>query len=246
MVQPIPGADVTCDFGVPGSWQAGYHTGRDYRARTALPVRATAGGRVVFAGQGAGGWGAAYGVHVIVDSQGVRHLYAHLSATNVRIGDVVRRAQQVGVSGNTGNTSGPHLHYEERVHPYAYGDHRSPRLDLQSTARVNLDLLVEAFHQDPGRPQGSGLHPRTVRTVERALLAEGLLVPGLATDGYAGTATHEAYRCWQHRLGLRNADADGIPGQFSLQALGDKHGFSVTRTRRKRTLLAQGRRSTGS
>lgn len=64
MGAPIPGADVTCDFGEAGALAAGYHTGRDCRARTPLRVNATAGGRVVFAGEGAQGWGPAYGLHV--------------------------------------------------------------------------------------------------------------------------------------------------------------------------------------
>ncbi|HEX6246349.1 MAG TPA: peptidoglycan DD-metalloendopeptidase family protein [Nocardioidaceae bacterium] len=245
MVAPIPGADVTCEFGVKGSWAAGYHTGRDYRARTPLRVNATCGGHVVFAGEGAEGWGPAYGIHVVVESRGVRHLYAHLSRATVRSGQPVRKGQQVGLSGNTGNTSGPHLHYEERTRPYAYANHRRPSLDRQSTGSVDLDLVVAAFHKDPDRPQGKGIHPRAVRIVEQALTAEGLLPANLGTDGYAGTATRDAYRRWQQRLGFRKADADGIPGITSLTALGDKYGFGVTRKKRDRTLSASGARMIG-
>lgn len=244
MVSPIPGADVTCDFGVEGSWAAKYHTGRDYRARTPLRVNSTAGGRVLFAGQGAGGWGDAYGIHVIVESRGVRHLYAHLSATRVKVGQTVRKGQQIGVSGNTGNTSGPHLHYEERIRPYGYMNHRPPTMDRTASGSVNLDLLVAAFEADPARPQGDGLHPRVVRKVEQALAAEGLLPAAYSTDGYAGTATREAYRCWQLRLGFTGEDADGLPGPSSLKALGDRYGFIVTRRKRKRnrTISAAGAR----
>lgn len=242
MAQPIPGADVTCEFGVPGKWAAGYHTGRDYRARTPLRVNATVGGCVVFAGQGAGGWGEAYGTQVIIESRGVRHLYAHLSSATVRPGARIRKGQQIGISGNTGNTSGPHLHYEERVHPYGYSDHRAPRLDLLLSSAVNLNLVVDAFRKDPDRPQGQGLHPRMVRTVEQALLAEGLLPAGYATDGYAGTITREAYRQWQRRIGYALAEADGIPSLPSLTALGERHGFTVVSRRRDRTLSAAGAR----
>jgi lysozyme len=100
---------------------------------------------------------------------------------------------------------------------------------------VNLDLLVAAFEADPGRPQGDGLHPRVVRKVELALAAEGLLPVAYSTDGYAGTATREAYRRWQVRLGFRGKNADGLPGPASLKALGDRHGFIVTRRKRKRS-----------
>lgn len=242
MAMPIPGADVTCQFGVKGGWAAGYHTGRDYRAQTPLRVNATSGGRVVFAGQGVGGWGAAYGVHVIIESRGVRHLYAHLSSTRVQSGDRVRKGQQIGLSGDTGNTTGPHLHYEERIRPYGYSNHREPRLDVEVSKSVNLDVLVAAFRKDPDRPQGHGTHPHVVRVVEQALLAEGLLPAEYSTDGYAGTATHEAYQRWQKKLGYRQADADGIPGPASLRALGEKHGFTVVRRRRDRTLSAAGAR----
>lgn len=122
---------VTCAFGVRGQWWfAGYHTGRDYRARTPVPVRATRRGVVVFAGT-AGGWGSAYGVHVIVDTGGVRHLYAHLSKVSVRRGQKVAAGARLGLSGQTGNAPAPHLHYEERVAPYGYMNHRRPRFDAE-------------------------------------------------------------------------------------------------------------------
>lgn len=237
MVRPMPGAEVTCEFGKPGSWQAGYHTGRDYRARTPLRVNATAGGRVVHAGTG--GWGGAYGTHVIVESRGIRHLYAHLSSTSVQPGQTVRPGQQLGLSGNTGNTSGPHLHYEERVRPWGYLDHRPPILDSQATGRVNLDLVVAAFTADPERLVGQGLHPRSVRPVQKALCAENLLAES-CVDGHAGAVTAAAYRAWQEHLGLAGGDADGVPGISSLSALGARNGFEVTRSKRHRTLSAAG------
>lgn len=239
MVQPIPGAEVTCDFGKPGSWQAGYHTGRDYRARTPVRVNATAGGRVIHAGTG--GWGQAYGTHVIVESRGVRHLYAHLSSTGVRPGQTVRAGQQLGLSGNTGNTSGPHLHYEERVRPWGYMDHRPPILDSQATGRVNLDLVLAAFTADPERPVEDALHPRSVRPVQKGLCSESLLAEG-CVDGHAGPVTRAAYQAWQQRLGLEGDAADGLPGLVSLGALGARHGFEVTRSKRHRTLSAAGAR----
>lgn len=233
MVAPIPGAVVTCEFGTKGSWAAGYHTGRDYRAQTPLRVNSTAAGRVVHAGTG--GWGAAYGIHVIVESRGVRHLYAHLSSARVRMGQTVSAGEQVGVSGATGRVFGPHLHYEERVSPYGYANHRRPQLDAQTSAKVNLDKVVEAFKCDPDRRAGDGLHPKMVRTVEHALAAQGLLANGHSSDGYAGTATREAYRKWQRVLGFSGKDADGIPGAASLEALGAQHGFTVTRAKRTST-----------
>ena len=62
MAHPTELHFITCDFGTPGSWEAGYHTGRDYRARTPTPVFATRAGVVRHAGWG--GWGPAYGIQV--------------------------------------------------------------------------------------------------------------------------------------------------------------------------------------
>ena len=108
---------------------AGYHTGIDYRAPVNTPIHATRGGKVVYAGSG-GSYGSAYGSHVVIHSiyrgSGVQHLYAHLTKPTVRIGQRVKTGQMIGYSGVTGNTNGPHLHYEERNYPYNYWAHRKP------------------------------------------------------------------------------------------------------------------------
>lgn len=130
MTRPTALNYVTCKFGVRGSWTAGYHTGTDYRAPTGTKIHATRKGKVVFAGTG--GWGAAYGRHVIVQSwhkgRRVRHLYAHLSSVSVSPGKRVHAGDVLGRSGATGNTFGAHLHYEERVRPFGYYNHRRPQL----------------------------------------------------------------------------------------------------------------------
>lgn len=129
-MNPIAPFVITCPYGTPGSWAAGYHTGDDYatHGRTGLPVRATRRGRVVSTG---GLWGAAYGLHVVVlGPLGIIEVgYCHLSHVQVQQGDRVRVGQQLGLSGNTGNTTGPHLHYEERRPPWRYSDHRRPRFN---------------------------------------------------------------------------------------------------------------------
>lgn len=130
MTQPTKLNYVTCHFGVRGSWAAGYHTGIDYRAPVGTKVFATKNGRVVHSGWG--GLGRAYGNHVVIESKHngrmVRHLYAHLSKNRVRKGQRVRTGKVIGRSGNTGNSTAPHLHYEERVAPYGYYNHRKPQL----------------------------------------------------------------------------------------------------------------------
>lgn len=128
MSNPIPPYAITTPFGKPGNWLAGYHTGDDYstRGRTGVPVLATRAGTVVSTGNS---WGSSYGHHIVIQTRGTRHGYCHLSTIRVAPGQRVRRGQLIGLSGNSGNSTGPHLHYEERRSPYLYADHRSPRFN---------------------------------------------------------------------------------------------------------------------
>ncbi|GFH36643.1 N-acetylmuramoyl-L-alanine amidase [Streptomyces pacificus] len=91
---------------------------------------------------------------------------------------------------------------------------------------VDLSRLVAAALADPPK-RGTPASYHGVKTVEQALVKEGLLAPSLA-DGHFGTATRTAYAAWQRRCGYRGAAADGIPGKTSLTKLGAKHGFTVT------------------
>lgn len=87
------------------------HEGVDIRVPPGTPVRAAAGGRVVFAG-----WNGGYGYLVIVDhGQGVHTYYAHNRRVVVREGQQVSRGQVLAYSGSTGHTTGPHLHFEVRL-----------------------------------------------------------------------------------------------------------------------------------
>jgi hypothetical protein len=136
MAHPIPGFTITTPFGKPGKWAAGFHTGDDYstKGKTGFPVHATAAGKVVIVSQGSGGWGKSYGKHVVIQTGGARHGYCHLSKIHVRMGQAVTAGQKIGLSGNTGNTTGPHLHYEERTTPFKYNNKASkPRLSSPST-----------------------------------------------------------------------------------------------------------------
>lgn len=96
---------------------------------------------------------------------------------------------------------------------------------------IDLSNLVNAARHDPGE---SGTSPSYagVKTVQKALIAEGLLDAEYA-HGHFGTATVAAYAAWQRRLGFAGADTDGIPGKTSLRRLGQRHGFEVTGTSKR-------------
>lgn len=86
-----------------------YHPAIDFNVPRGTKVFATGAGRVVRAGNS----GSGYGVFVEIDHGfGYQSLYAHLTVNKVAVGDSVERGQLIGLSGNTGYSKGPHLHYE--------------------------------------------------------------------------------------------------------------------------------------
>ncbi|USQ84724.1 transglycosylase family protein [Streptomyces phaeoluteigriseus] len=111
-------APVDAGLGTPyhatgSSWSKGYHTGVDFPVPTGTSVKSIAQGTVVSAG-----WGGSFGYQVVVrHSDGRYSQYAHLSAISVRDGQSVGAGQRLGRSGSTGNSSGPHLHFEVRTGP---------------------------------------------------------------------------------------------------------------------------------
>ncbi|MFH8897537.1 peptidoglycan DD-metalloendopeptidase family protein [Streptomyces coeruleorubidus] len=111
-------APVSASLGTPyrkagSSWSKGYHTGVDFPVPTGTSVKSVASGSVVSAG-----WGGSYGYQVVIrHGDGRYSQYAHLSAISVRDGQTVSAGQRIGRSGSTGNSSGPHLHFEVRTGP---------------------------------------------------------------------------------------------------------------------------------
>jgi murein DD-endopeptidase MepM/ murein hydrolase activator NlpD len=90
-----------------------FHAGIDLLAPAGTPVRAAAPGRVAYAGRIVGGWGK---LVVVAHARRVRTMYAHLSAISVGVGERVATGARVGAVGSTGNATGPHLHFEVRLH----------------------------------------------------------------------------------------------------------------------------------
>lgn len=116
-VQGSIGQSLIVGSGGSMSRSAGGHSGLDITAPSGTPVRSVAAGTVV--SQNASG--SAYGNHVVVKhADGKYTLYAHLSAITVSVGQSVSAGQQVGNVGSTGNSSGPHLHFEVRTDPTAF------------------------------------------------------------------------------------------------------------------------------
>ncbi|HVP21208.1 MAG TPA: M23 family metallopeptidase [Anaerolineaceae bacterium] len=98
---------------VGGVLTQGYHSTHhalDFGVPTGTPVHATMGGKVVYAGWNTQG----YGNLVIVENGPYETYFAHLSKIPVSLGQLVQAGSVVGISGSTGNSTGPHVHYEVR------------------------------------------------------------------------------------------------------------------------------------
>jgi murein DD-endopeptidase MepM/ murein hydrolase activator NlpD len=95
----------------PWSANSEFHSGLDIGARVGTPVKSPAPGTVVFAGVNA-----EYGQTLIIEhGNETKSLYGHLSKLNVAVNQKVQRGDVVALTGNTGRSSGPHLHYEIRI-----------------------------------------------------------------------------------------------------------------------------------
>ena len=119
---PIEGA-VTSSFGEredPFKGEGAFHKGIDISARIGTPVHAPADGVVMMAGFGSG-----YGREVVIDhGHGVSTVYGHLSAWNVVAGQQVKRGDIIAYTGDSGRSTGAHLHYEVRLNDQPVNPHK--------------------------------------------------------------------------------------------------------------------------
>ncbi|WP_020139187.1 M23 family metallopeptidase [Streptomyces sp. 351MFTsu5.1] len=127
-VAPISGSYISTGYKSGGSiWSSGSHTGVDFHAASGTSVHAVGRGTVVEAG-----WGGSYGNNIVIRmADGTYTQYGHLSSIGVSVGQSVTPGQQIGLSGATGNVTGPHLHFEARTSP-DYGSDIDPVAYLRS------------------------------------------------------------------------------------------------------------------
>ncbi|MFE2278828.1 M23 family metallopeptidase [Streptomyces sp. NPDC059454] len=131
-VSPVKSYKLSASFAQNGGMWASKHSGQDYAVPTGTPVVATHGGTVVKAGPNGAGDGPAYGNAVVIKHGNKTYSqYAHLSQVDVKIGQIVKTGQKIALSGNTGNSSGPHLHFEIRTTPN-YGSAVDPAQFLRA------------------------------------------------------------------------------------------------------------------
>jgi len=115
----MPGSTISQVYGPTQLWFepayggfAHFHTGLDTCLPEGSPVLVADDGIVILVGSGPYG----YGNYLVVQHQGgLTTLYGHLSRTLVHVGDQVMQGQPIGLEGTTGNSTGPHLHFELRI-----------------------------------------------------------------------------------------------------------------------------------
>lgn len=113
-IWPVKGGRLSSPFGYrekPTAGATSNHQAVDWAVPTGTPVSASCGGTVVRAG-----WGSGYGYVVYIDHEdGTQTRYAHLSKVLVSVGQKVKQGERIALSGNTGVSTGPHLHFEMRI-----------------------------------------------------------------------------------------------------------------------------------
>lgn len=122
---PLKDTKITSSFGYrihPVTNKKKFHRGIDLRAKRKTEVHATADGVVTYVrADDSGDFGR---VIKIQHSYGFESLYAHLNKTLVKTGDIIKRNQLIGLSGNSGRSTAPHLHYEVRYGSYILNPER--------------------------------------------------------------------------------------------------------------------------
>lgn len=176
MVYPVTGYTLTQAFNGGRSLATnlgGGHTGVDWATPAGTPVKAVADGTVLFedwaknlprtswadrwylTGGGYAGITTDAGIVVVIDHGGYLSISAHLSETPLHKGDKVTRGQEIGKTGNTGYTTGPHLHFEILPKPFAWSNGFYGRTDpitfiqaRKAPAPVQKDWLDMATRED--------------------------------------------------------------------------------------------------
>ena len=109
-VLPVQGT-ISSRYGVSSRIRVSTHTGLDIAATTGTPINVVSDGTVTFAG-----WSGSYGKLVKIDhGNGVETWYAHTSKMYVTAGEQVSAGETIAAVGSTGNSTGPHLHFEIRI-----------------------------------------------------------------------------------------------------------------------------------
>lgn len=152
---PVDNVTITSNFGYrihPITKKKKFHRGLDLKAKMNTPVYSTADGIVSYVQpRNYGDFGR---VIKIEHNYGFQTIYAHLNKTNVKVGDIVRKGDSIALSGNSGRSTGAHLHYEikyasKSLNPKAFVKWKESNYDnmLKKERRVRWESLVRLINE---------------------------------------------------------------------------------------------------
>ncbi|MCT2536305.1 peptidoglycan-binding protein [Aquibacillus koreensis] len=212
------GYQVTREYGpIPGSNK--FHTGIDLVKSHKAPIQAFTSGEVLYAGEGKDGTGfGGYGnVVLLVDKNNRGQLYAHLDSVKVTKGQHVKPESIVGYQGETGYTTGSHLHFEvrkvaESSPPYGW------RADRENNC-LNPTKYLQNYNsgdQNKKLTLRNGNVGEEVEKIQQKLVSLGYSLPKYGIDGRFGDETEAAVRIFQSD---QNITVDGIVGPVTHESL---------------------------
>ena len=239
MGSPLKHVKISQPWGRPNPrYAAKRHTGIDFACPVGTPVLAITDATIkaVLSDK-------AYGKVIVITYkvEGITYdtWYCHLSKQSVKVGQKVAEGDVLGESGNTGNSTGPHLHLETRIKPFRYGNDVACPVLLDSkfidphAPSSRKPKLTDSFKSATPKVTKSvhfksvvfGATNDDIKLVQSALI--DLVGAKIKPTGKFDKATSDAYKMWQHKLGFNGKDADGIPGKSSLTSMGKAYGFKV-------------------
>lgn len=236
LANPVNNPKVTQPWGRPNDrYKAKRHTGIDFGMPIGTQLFAAVDG-VVENVMTDNSYGNVLVIGYTVNGVKYQDWYCHLSRITVAKGASVTAGQPVCLSGNTGNSTGPHLHLETRIAPFRYGnDVAHPVLDIPGIVDPNAPADRKSTILQKVTAPLKPATPKATKSVNFAELIRGdvddvsLVQSALSVKvtGKWDGDTAVAYAKWQRSLGYKGKDADGKPGRTSLLALGKKYGFTV-------------------
>lgn len=227
------GYRITSPFGYrthPIKGNRSFHTGVDLVKSHRAPIQAFIGGRVIYAGLGHTGTGfGGYGnVVLIEDSNGRGNVYAHLDSVSVKKGQVVKAGDVIGRQGNTGQSTGSHLHFEIRkkvqnripygwiadranncLEPMTYVDNYVARIKLKVDGKWG-NTTTKALQQALGTTVDGYLSDQRKNDITKALY-------GSTVKFGAGNRGSLVVKALQRKLG--NLKVDGLLGPATIKRL---------------------------
>lgn len=242
LANPVDNPRVTQPWGRPNQrYACKRHTGIDFGMPVGTQLYAIADCKVqdVITDKS---YGNVVVLEYVVNGITYRDWYCHTSRVTATKGASIKAGDKVALSGNTGNSTGPHLHLETRIAPFKYGnDVAHPLLDLPgiidpmapADRRVNIlqKIIAPVKSATPKASKVVNFAELLRGDTDDVTLVQSALIDivgaGFVPNGKFGPQTTEAYKKWQRSLGYKGTAADGKPGKVSLMELGKRYGFTV-------------------